>query len=195
MSIFSSTFLYWEFHCPHLSLSFIVTFHNCWCGEDLQPWGTEAPFALPSQRGPASTSYMGDPLLKHVPVDAGTWILPSKPSSMVVSLVSSRAELKLFGKFHSSNLRADFVQFCWVGPKHDNLIRRSRPPCMLMFTLKCLFPDIQRDQEQVILSNPRQFFLTYCAKVAKWKKQAACLVSNTDSSHIPVGSPEHVQEI
>lgn len=152
------------------------------------------PLPLPSQRGPASTSHMGDPPLKHFSVDTGAWTLHLKHSPMLVSPVSTGSELKLFGKFHSSNLRADFVQFCWVGPKHENLIRRSRPPCMLMLTPKCLFQISSRTESKFFYQSHIRF-LTYCAKVAKWKKQAACLVSNTDSSHILVGSPEHVQEI
>jgi len=112
---------------------------------------------------------------------------------MLASLVSLGSELKVSGKFHSSNLRADFIQFCWVGPKHDNLIKRSRPPCMLMLTSKCLF-QISSGTKGKFFYQSHVRLVTYYAKVAKWKKQAACLVSNTDSSHILVGSPEHVKK-
>lgn len=65
---------------------------------------------------------------------------------------------------------------------------------MLMLTLKFLF-HISSGTKSKFFYQSHVTFLTYSAKVAKWKKQAACLVSNTDSSHILVGSPEHVQEI
>lgn len=65
---------------------------------------------------------------------------------------------------------------------------------MLMLTPKCLF-QISSGTESKFSYQSHVRFLTHFAKVAKWKKQAACLVSNTDSSHILVGSPEHVHEL
>lgn len=135
----------------------------------------------------------GNSSLTHFLVDTGIWILSSKDSLTLVSLVSLGVELKCLGKFLPSTPRVDFVQFYWAGPKHDNLIRRSRP-FMLMLTLKCQF-QISSGAKSKFGYQSHVSFLTYCAKVAKWKKQAACLVSNTDSSHILVGSPEHVREM
>lgn len=133
------------------------------------------PLPLPRQRGSASTSYMGDTPLKHFPVDTGAWTLPWKHSPTLVSLLSLWSELKLFGKFLSSNLRPDFVQFCWVGPKHDNLIRRSRPPCMLMLAPNCLFQISSGTESKFSYQSHVRFFDILCK--GSQVEKAGCLPS------------------
>lgn len=125
-SCFFLLFPYWEFLCPHLSLSFPL---SCWCGEDLHPRGTGKTLwgcsAWIREGSGETSSQMGDPPLEYFPcpleffpVDTGTRTLPSKHSPVVASQISWEAEPEPFGKIHFLNLRAFSVLFCsvWWGP-------------------------------------------------------------------------------